>query len=228
MIKLCKALPDYSVLSAEYVRISALYDVYRDDNSTLFWQSGNGTLISLCGGDMTVMNREPDTDELSGFVKMISPSTVFSDLETLSGLGLDPLGTVTVMHKNADIKCDIKGDALNSREIYDILNIDEFALPEYRYFAVDYCRRLNHGKAEYYGIKNICAAVSFNTKNYALLTGLVSREKGCGGNALKAIVSKNYGKEMLVCARAGTESFYKKYGFEALYKAASADLPKRW
>ena len=64
-----------------------------------------------------------------------------------------------------------------------------------------------------------CAAVSFNTGNYALLCGLASLEKGKGGQALKAIICKNSGRQMLLCCKPPLVRFYEKYGFKRLYTA---------
>ena len=123
------------------------------------------------------------------------------------------------MSRKADALGETAGDELKSREIYDILNIKEFSLPEYPYFAVDFCRRINHGRADYFAVKDKCAAVSFHTGNYALLNGIVSREKGLGTVALNAILQKNYGRELLCCCEEDLIGFYEKNGFKKLYKA---------
>ena len=102
------------------------------------------------------------------------------------------------MFRKADITGSAECDRLNSRELYDILNIEEFTLPPYPDFAVDYCRRLNMGQADYYGIRDKCAAVSLSSGRYALIAGIVSRQKGLGGKALNAIIQKNHGKTVVL------------------------------
>ena len=220
MIRLTELLPEASEPNAEYVRIKCLYDCYKDDKDVLFWeQDGGSAYISLADGDMTVFCKNGDISEIREFISVISPRSIFGSLEVLKNLGFSDIHSVEVMCRAADISGETSGDSLNSREIYDILNIKEFVLPEYPYFAVDFCRRINRGLASCFAIKDKCAAVSFHTGNYALLNGIVSREKGLGTVALKAILQKNYGRELIVCCEEKLIGFYEKNGFKKLYKA---------
>ena len=84
----------------------------------------------------------------------------------------------------------IKIDGVSEDEIYSLLDVDGLSLPEYPYFAVDYCRRLNLGFANYFAIKDKCAAISFNTGDFAIMNGIASHKKGFGGVALKNILAK--------------------------------------
>ena len=220
MITLINTLPEASFPSAEYIRLKCLFDCYKDDKDVLFWeQDGGKAYFSLAGGDMTVFCEKGDTDEIKEFISVISPGTIFGSLKVLERIGLKGVHSVYVMSRKADILGETVGDNLNSREIYDILNVKEFSLPEYPYFAVDFCRRLNRGLGDYFAIRDKCAAVSFHTGDYALLNGIVSREKGLGTVALKAILQKNYGRELLLCCEESLTGFYEKNGFKKLYKA---------
>ena len=220
MIALTDFLPEASELNAEYVRIKCLFDCYKDDKDVLFWeQNGGKAYISLASGDMTVFCENGDLTEIKEFISVISPRSIFGSLEALKKLGFSDIHSVFVMSRKADILGETIGDSLKSREIYDILNVKEFSLPEYPYFAVDFCRRINHGTADYFAIKDQCAAISFHTGNYALLNGIVSREKGLGTVALRAILQKNYGRELIVCCEENLIGFYEKNGFKKLYKA---------
>lgn len=220
MIKLTHNLPEAGEPSAEYIRIKCLYDCYKDDKDVLFWeQDGGRAYISLASGDMTVFCENGDYEEIKEFISVISPRSIFGSFEALKNLGFSDIHSVFVMSRKADILGETAGDELKSREIYDILNIKEFSLPEYPYFAVDFCRRINHGRADYFAVKDKCAAVSFHTGNYALLNGIVSREKGLGTVALNAILQKNYGRELLCCCEEKLIGFYEKNGFKKLYKA---------
>lgn len=220
MIKLTHNLPEASEPNAEYIRIKCLYDCYKDDKDVLFWeQDGGRAYISLASGDMTVFCENGDYEEIKEFISVISPRSIFGSLEVLKNLGFSDIHSVFVMSRKADALGETAGDELKSREIYDILNIKEFSLPEYPYFAVDFCRRINHGRADYFAVKDKCAAVSFHTGNYALLNGIVSREKGLGTVALNAILQKNYGRELLCCCEEDLIGFYEKNGFKKLYKA---------
>ena len=220
MIALTDFLPEASELNAEYVRIKCLFDCYKDDKDVLFWEQNGGKAdISLASGDMTVFCENGDLTEIKEFISVISPRSIFGSLEALKKLGFSDIHSVFVMSRKADILGETIGDSLKSREIYDILNVKEFSLPEYPYFAVDFCRRINHGTADYFAIKDKCAAISFHTGNYALLNGIVSREKGLGTVALRAILQKNYGRELIVCCEENLIGFYEKNGFKKLYKA---------
>lgn len=220
MIALTDFLPDASAPNAEYIRLKCLFDCYKDDKDVLFWeQDGGSAYISLADGDMTVFCENGDCEEMKEFISVISPRSIFGSFEVLKALGLQNIHSVEVMCRAADISGKTLGDSLNSREIYDILNIKEFVLPEYPYFAVDFCRRLNKGFADYFAVRNKCAAVTFHTGNYAILNGIVSREKGFGTVALKAVLQKNYGRTLLVCCEEKLIGFYEKNGFKKIYKA---------
>lgn len=220
MITLTHNLPEASEPNAEYVRIKCLYDCYKDDKDVLFWeQDGGRAYISLASGDMTVFCEKGDLQEIKEFISVISPRSIFGSLEVLKNLGFSDIHSVEVLSRKADILGETAGDSLSSREIYDILNVKEFSLPEYPYFAVDFCRRLNRGLASYFAIKEKCAAVSFHTGDYALLNGIVSREKGLGTVALNAILQKNHGRELIACCEEKLTDFYEKNGFNKRYKA---------
>lgn len=220
MITLTDTLPEASAPNAEYIRLKCLFDCYKDDKDTYFWsQDGGEAYISLANGDMTVFCENGDCEEIKEFISVISPRSIFGSLEVLKNLEFSDIHSVEVMCRAADISGETLGDSLNSREIYDILNIKEFVLPEYPYFAVDFCRRLNKGFADCFAIKDKCAAVTFHTGNYALLSGIVSREKGFGTVALKAVLQKNYGRTILLCCEENLIGFYEKNGFKKLYKA---------
>ena len=220
MITLTDNLPEASTPNIEYIRLKCLYECYKDDKDVLFWeQDGGKTYISLAGGDMTLFYGNGDLEEIKEFISVISPVSIFGSLEVLEKLGLQDIHSVYVMSRKADILGETVGDSLNSREIYDILNVKEFVLPEYPYFAVDFCRRLNRGLADYFAIRDKCAAVSFHTGNYAVLNGIVSRENGLGTVTLRAILQKNYGRELIICCEEKLIGFYEKNGFKKLYKA---------
>ena len=221
MIRLVNALPEASKPTAEYIRIKCLFDCYSEYPDTHFWQqTGAETYISLSDGNMTVSYGGGNTEELAEFIKMLNPKTVFTDSVTLKKLGIQPDETVNVMARCADTSplSDMR-DRLSSKDIYEVFSAAGLDVPDYPHFAVDFCRRLNRGGASLWGIKNKCAAVSFNTGNYALLCGLASLEKGKGGQALKAIICKNGGRQMLLCCKQPLVGFYEKYGFKRLYTA---------
>ena len=221
MIKLVNALPGVSKPTAEYIRIKCLFDCYSEYPDTHFWQqTGSETYISMSDGNMTVSYGGGDTAELAEFIKMLNPKTAFTESSTFEKLEIQPTETVEVMARCADTSpLSDMGDRLSSKDIYEVFSAAGLDVPDYPHFAVDFCRRLNRSGASLWGIKNKCAAVSFNTGSYALLCGLASLEKGRGGQALKAIICKNSGRQMLLCCKPPLVGFYEKYGFKRLYTA---------
>ena len=203
MIRLVNDLPEVSKPTAEYIRIKCLFDCCKEDPDVYFWQqTGAETYISLSDGNMTVSYGGGDTEELAEFIKMLNPKTVFTDSVTFEKLEIQPTETVEVMGLYIDTSTlSDMGDRLSSKDIYEVFSAAGLDVPDYPHFAVDFCRRLNRGGASLWGIKNKCAAVTFNTVSYALLCGLASLEKGKGGQALKAIICKNGGRQMLLCCK---------------------------
>ena len=218
MILLTEKLPDIDCNNAEWVKIKCLYEAYKNDDKVLFWvQDGDKAVISMTDGNMIIFNNNADLEELKEFVNVLSPTCVYSDYDTLCGIGKKPKERINIVYRKADILGETKGDNLLSNEIYDLLNVEGLSLPEYPYFVVDYCHRLNMGTADYFAIKGKCAAITFNCGSKAIMNGIASHEKGYGSVALKAVLQKNYGRDFLVCCRDSVLEFYKKNGFEPLY-----------
>lgn len=220
MIKLVNEIPFLDKLSAEAIKINCLYDSYKNDSNVLFWiQNDLDAVISMTDGNMIIYNNNADTEELTEFVTVLNPVCIFSDLITLQKIGRLPPENINVMFKMADIDGTTESDCLSSCEIYTLLDVDGLSLPEYPYFAVDYCHRLNGGFANYFALKDKCAAITFHSGKYAIINGIASRQKGYGTIALKAILQKNYGRHFLVCCRDSIKGFYEKNGFKKIYNA---------
>lgn len=220
MITLVSVLPKVDTFSAEMLKINCLYDAYKGDNHVMFWtQDGDKAVIAMTDGNMIIYNNSADFEELIEFVNVLSPVCVFSDKQTLEKIGKAPPENINIMYRKADISGQTKGDNLSSKEIYDLLDVDGLSLPEYPYFAVDYCRRLNGGGADYFALLEKCAVVTFKSGNKAIINGLASHQKGYGSIALKAILQKNYGRDFFVCCRDSVKEFYIKNGFKKLYNA---------
>lgn len=218
MIKLTDNIPSVFKNSAELVKIRATFNAYKNDG--LFWVQNDGdAYIDMIDANTVIFNNGADTEELKEFISVIGPACVFSDIETLRAIKKLPKEEISVMYIKASGESDFKSDSLSSRELYDLLNVEGLSLPDYPDFAVDICYRLNHGQAEYFGIKDTCAAISFHTDDYAIMNGIASHKKGFGGVALKNILAKNSGRHFLVCCRQKVKGFYEKFGFKELYKA---------
>ena len=214
MVTLVDKIPEIDTLSAEWVKIKCLYNSYKNDSKVMFWvQDTDKCVIALTDGNMIIYNISADFEELTEFVDVINPACVFSDYDTLSKIGRKPKERINIIYRKADIEGETEGDSLSSREIYDLLDVAGLSLPEYPYFAVDYCHRLNHGFADYFALKGKCCAVTFNCGDMAIMNGIASHQKGMGSVALKGVLQKNYGRDFLVCCRDSVSEFYKKNGF---------------
>ena len=220
MISLVNELPSFEKTNAELIKIKCLYDCYKNDTHVLFWvQDNEKAVISLTDGNMIICNFCAETEELKEFVNVISPACVFSDYDTLCSIGRKPKEKINVMSRKADIEGEAVGDTLSSDMLYSLLDTDGLSLPEYPYFAVDYCRRLNMGGADYFALRDKCAVISFKSGENAIINGIASHEKGYGSIALNNILKKNYGKTLYVCCRDKVKGFYEKNGFDLLYFA---------
>ncbi len=218
MIKLCDTLPKLEADSAELIKINCLYDAYKNDDKVMFWvQDSDKALISMTDGNMIIFNNGADTEELKEFADVLSPACVFSDYDTLCAIDRRPKERINIMYRYCDIADTVQGDSVSSKEIYDLLDVDGLSLPEYPFFAVDYCRRLNHGGADYFALKEKCAVITFKSGNYAIINGIAARVKGYGSVALRAALAKNYGKRLFVCCRDKVKEFYLKNGFTPFY-----------
>lgn len=218
MISLINNIPAVTECSAELIKLRCCFEAYTKD--ALFWQQDNGrAVLSLIDGNTVIYNNGADIEELTEFINVINPACIFSDIDTLKALNRIPKEEIYVMYKKAVEVPTQQSDTLSSRQLYDLLDVDGLSLPEYPFFAVDICHRLNHSLAEYFGLKDKCAAISFHTGDYAIMNGIASKQKGYGGVALNNILAKNCGRHFLVCCRDKVKGFYEKYGFEEIYKA---------
>ena len=220
MISLINSLPQIEVTTAELVKIKCLFACYKNDDKVLFWaQDGDRAVISMTDGNMIIHNNGADMVELSEFVEVLGPVCIYSDYETLCALNKKPKERINVMSINAKFSECALSDELNSKELYNLLDVDGLSLPEYPDFAVDYCRRYNMGFADYFGILDTCAAITFNCGEKAIINGIASHKKGYGSVALKGILNKNEKREVFVCCRDKVKGFYEHNGYKFLYHA---------
>lgn len=218
MIRLTDRIPLPEAPDPAWVKLRCTFDCYPDVG--LFWeQDGGKAYLCMIDGNLTILNRGGDPAELREFVSAVSPCCVFSDLGTLSAISRMPEEAVCVLSREAGNGVSPPSDELSSREIYDLLNVPGLSLPEYAFFAVDFCRRINHGGASVFALRGRCAAFSLHAGNYALMNGIASHEKGCGTLALNAILARESGRTFLVCCRPAVRGFYEKNGFREIGKA---------
>lgn len=217
MISLVKEIPDLISDTAEAVKLKCIYNLYSD--IALFWvQDDRKAVICMLDGNMIVCNQNADIDELREFIKVISPSSVFSDAQTLTRLFGDNFHPVCVMKSECVFNCDMQSDRLDSGEIYKLLDTDGLQLPPYEHFAVDFCYRLNHGQLKYFGLKNIGVAVGICDGQAMLVNGIASHKKGMGSLLLQSLSAQFNTVSFAVCEQ-NVMPFYLKNNFNYVYSA---------
>ena len=217
MISLVNEIPKLNLPLAEVVKINCTYNLYKD--IAMFWlQNENNAIISMLDGNMTIYNNGADCDELRQFINVISPLSVFSDAKTLEKLFENKFHRVCVVKSEHRFDCNLQSDALNSSEIYRLLDVDGLQLPPYEHFAVDFCYRLNHGQLKYFALKNKCAAITISDGQAALLNGIASHQKGMGRAALCGVLA-GYNMHCLAVCEESVLPFYLKNNFYHIYDA---------
>lgn len=218
MIKLYDRLPFLEFERAECVRINCINELYQDD--ALFWiQDEDRCYISLLDGNMTIFNKAADLEELLEFIRVISPFSVFSDANTLKGIFGNDFTEANVYAINSTFNTNLKSDEFSSDLVYNIFKKAGLMLPDFESFAVDFCKRLNRGKADCFYIENTAAAFSVKCGRFALINGIASNKKGMGSICLKGLLGLNKGKAVLAVCDDLVKPFYEKNGFCFKYKS---------
>ncbi len=216
MISLISQFKPITLPLAEAVKINCTYLCYSD--IALFWkQNNNDAVISMLDGNMVIYNKNADIQELREFLNVVSPTSVFSDADTLYKLFGSDFDRVCVMKSEHKFRSELETDDLNSEQIYKLLNVKGLSLPPYEYFAVDFCRRLSHGNLKYFGIKNTCAAIALFDKYSVLLNGVASHKKGMGSMALKGVLSQFKDFTFIAVCEKTIKPFYEKNNFYHSY-----------
>lgn len=214
MIKLITALPEIKNKRAEYIKIKNTFDTYSD--IALFWSQEDKIYISMLDGNMVILNLGGDLDELSAFLKVISPKSVFTDSETAEKLGFKGINAEAGFLEDNE-EAEPLSDELSSKEIYNIFKSSGLPVPSYEPFAVDICLKLNRGTANFFGIKNTAVAVGLKADNLVLINGIASLKKGMGSAVLRGLMSKNKGKTAVACFEEKVRGFYIKNNFTIKY-----------
>lgn len=217
MINRIYALPILDELSAEAIKIQNMFTAYPED-SKLFIQTETNAVIILLDGDATIYGK-PNIEELKQFLSFLRPNSVFGSADNLRLLFDDFEEVNVLICKNCpkSTPSNMFSYDFSSREAYSLLSIDEFSLPDYEYFATDYCSRKNRGLIKVFGKKDACIAITLECEDFRLLNGIASKQKGLGGALLLAAISGD--KPILAICRDELVPFYNKYGFTPVYKA---------
>lgn len=218
MICLTDELSPINAPCAEAVKINCLFACYSD--IALFWRQNNdAAVISMLDGNMTVFNKSADLEELREFINIISPSSVFSDADTLTSLFGDSFHQVCVVRSEHSFDSDIISDALSSNQVYNLLDVDGLSLPDYEHFAVDFCHRLNHGQLKYFGKKECYVALALSDGQACLVNGIASHKKGMGSIALHGVLSQFKNQLAIAVCEKELLPFYIKNNFYHSYSA---------
>lgn len=219
MIRQIKILPPLKTPDAVRFKLHATFDSYCD--TALFWkQTDSGALLGMLDGHLLLDGGCTADAELRDFVDCLQPDSIFTTPEILMVLGRCPRETVWVLTADGKDGEPEPTDPLSSGEIYGLLSVDGLSLPDYPAFAVDYCRRLNHGWATVFAKREKGAAVTLVHGDFALLNGLASHQKGFGSLALQNVLIQQKGRTVLVCCRTELCGFYEKNGFVRTGQAA--------
>lgn len=218
MINKLKTLPAFNVPAAEIIKIENLYSAYGDE-AQLFIQNETGAILLLLDGGV-IIHGDINATEVKQFLSFINPVSVFSSADNLKAIygsgNFEEVNTI-ICEKPSFAPAGAFTYDPKSREIYDILSVDEFNLPPYEYFATDYCLRKNRGLIKVFAKSNTCAAITLESEKYRLLGGIATKQKGLGGALLLAAVNGN--KPVLAVCRDELLPFYTKFGFKPLYKS---------
>jgi hypothetical protein len=217
MISLVKEIPKLTLPRPEVVKINSNYNSYKD--VALFWvQDDTRAVISMLDGNMVIFNQNANVEELREFINVISPSSVFSDEQTLLELYGNTFHRVCVMKSEQQYTCNTPSDEIGSAQMYKLLDVEGLHLPSYEYFAVDFCHRFNHGHLKYYALDNLCAAIGISDGCTVMVNGIASHKKGMGSKALYGLLSLYNLPAIAVCEEK-IMPFYIKNKFSLYYKA---------
>lgn len=216
MINRIYELPKTDKPSAEWLKIENLFRAYPDISQLFLQKETDAVIFSL--GKNIIISGKPNFEELKNFLMFLKPDSVFSSADNLSKLyGSYNEVNVLICQKCSKTSANTFNYDFSSKQAYELLNIDEFDLPPYEHFAADYCRRKNHGLIKVFGKADSCIAITLESENYRMLSGIASKQKGSGGALLLAAISGN--TPVLTVCRDELVPFYTKYGFTYLYKA---------
>ncbi len=218
MIRLLSDMPKSGINSAERLKIMLNKNACGSD--ALLWEQEKGrAYISCFEGNAVIENIDGDIDEISEFLKVISPKTVLCDHKTAVSVFGESITPLYVYSANTDdFKSDIVSDDLLSGDVYGILLKSGLNLPEYEYFAADYCHKKNNGLLKVFVIKDKCAAIGQHYDKMVLISGVASLEKGGGKAAVNGLLSQYHGYKAYCICNEKNRGFYEKCGFCYEYK----------
>lgn len=236
MIKLSNTLPEINRRDVVYVKLACLYAAYRDyDKIALFWvqtdeENRVTSLISLLDNSMIICRDGGDTSELKGFINAISPTNIFTDLDTANALELNIVTECASLCKKPpfDTARKIENTYEGLDRVFDILS-KHLSVGDKQGFIADMSHRIRRDTAGYVTGKYSAGVILYN-ENYATLAGIAvesdSRRSGLGTATLNRLLEIIRNRTVYICAEYKNVPFYESNGFEVKSKAAYCILRK--
>lgn len=188
-------------------KIGGLVAAYGLDSSLLqVWYDENSTVVSRFDGAMTVYcDGETDFDELSGFIRAVGCTSLFTDAESLVMLGFKADLSGAVMRCTGCEDCGIAEDAGGRlRELYTVISENipgSFDEGSYNYFLSDFTYRQRRSLARAScvtvgGKISACALTSAETAHSAVISG-VACVRECRGTGYGRLVVSSLARELM-------------------------------
>lgn len=234
MITLIKEIPSLPVLSAPYIKICCTAAAYAEyDKIALFWKQTDDNknvtaLMCLLDNCLTIYNGGADSDELRGFINMLSPRIVFTDKATANKLGL-PISTLCdTLYR--DPPFEFTDAAENTYEginkAYETITERLYVGDKEAFFA-DMSHRVRHNCGTYVTTP-LSAAFLLYCDEGSILSGIAVKEvrerSGIGSATLKRVMMLSRNKRMYVCAEKKNTPFYLKNGFNTIEECGYCTL----
>lgn len=234
MITLVKDLPDINIRNVVYVKLMCHYAAYKDnDKIALFWCQTDEkctvtAIISLIDNNMTLCRTGGDLDELKSFIMALSPSNIFTDLDSAQALGLNIVTKCASLYKKPPFNTENAAENTYAGLdfTYDVLS-EFLSVGERDAFIADVSHRIRHNTAGYVTTR-FSAGVILYCENYATLNGIAVkndvRRGGLGSSTLSRLLEIIRDRTVFICAEYKNVPFYEKNGFTVESHAAYCTL----
>ena len=195
-------------------------------DTTTLYKADTGGYISLSAGGGCVVSGGVPLEELTSFLNLLSPKSVFLSEENAKDIkGGFKVTPVTVLERTDIREMPFKGDRLKSDDVYKILKL-AFGenIPPFDQFAVNFCRQKNKNNLLYVAVKDTAVAIASTHKNSAYISAVASLKKGMGSIVLNGLLTKLKDKKVYVVCENEIKPFYLKNGFKEYEKAVILDF----
>ncbi len=211
-----------------FVKTMCAYSAYKDyPNIAQFWHRtdslGNITAIISCINSYANLwcNNE-DKQELVSFFNFLSPTGIFTNLETAQTLKFKINEECLTFVKHPPFQKAENCENKTPRQLLSILR-QGLQIPDGDGFVADVTFRKYHSCAEYV-TQDSGGALLFMNDDTAIINGIAvnknTQRKGLGSQLLKLLLSKAENRSVYACCIEKNKEFYIKNGFSYIGKAA--------